>query len=138
MTSNWIMTEFLRELNNREMEPDECPLTPGHLGLLLKLIEQGTISGKIGKQVLAGMLETGNMPDEIVKEKGWVQIRDQKEIEDIIEQVMKENPDIVESIRGGKEKAMSFLVGQVMKKSQGKANPQLVNKILLEKIKSSS
>jgi len=138
MTSNWIMTEFLRELNNREMEPDECPLTPGHLGLLLKLIEQGTISGKIGKQVFAEMLETGNMPDEIVKEKGWVQIRDQKEIEDIIEQVMKENPDIVESIRGGKEKAMAFLVGQVMKKSQGKANPQLVNKILLEKIKSSS
>ena len=138
MTSNWIMTELLRELNNRGIEPEECPITPQHMSLLIKLIDEGTITGKIGKQVFPEMLETGKMPDMIVKEKGWVQIRDEREIEEIIEQVMKENPEIVESIRGGKDKAIGFLVGQAMKKSRGKANPELVNKILLEKIKSSS
>ena len=135
-TSNWIMTELLRELNNREWEPDMCPVTPKHLAHLIQMIDKGTISGKIGKQVFSEMLESGRLPADIVKQKGWVQISDEKEIEEIVERVIKENPDTVESIRGGKGKAVGFLVGQVMKATRGKANPRLVNQILSQKIKS--
>ncbi len=135
-TSNWIMTEVMRELNARELEPDEFPITPRHLASMIEMIDRGTISGKIAKQVFAEMLQSAKMPDVIVREKGWVQITDEGEIGDIVDKVMAENPQIVENIRGGKDKAIGFLVGQVMKASRGKANPQMVNKILHKKIKS--
>jgi aspartyl-tRNA(Asn)/glutamyl-tRNA(Gln) amidotransferase subunit B len=135
-TSNWIMTELLRELNNREMEPDECPVSPRHLAAMVQMIDNNIISGKIGKQVFAEMLESGKMPEDIVKEKGLAQITDTGEIERVVDNVLSENPEAAEGIRAGREKAMAFLVGQVMKKTKGKANPQLVNKILREKIHS--
>jgi aspartyl-tRNA(Asn)/glutamyl-tRNA(Gln) amidotransferase subunit B len=133
-TSNWIMTELLRELNQREWEPDTCPITPAHLANLVKLIDDGVISGKIGKQVFPEMLETGKMPADIIREKGLVQITNPDEIAEIVEAVMKENAETVEAIRGGRDKAMGFLVGEIMKKSRGKANPKLVNQILRDKI----
>jgi len=134
--SNWIMTELMRELNNREMEPDECPITPGHLASLIKMIDQGTISGKIAKQVFPEMLDSGKLPEEIVREKGWLQISDEEEILKIVNQVLEENSDTVKTILAGKDKAIGFLVGQVMKISRGKANPGIVNRILRQKIKS--
>lgn len=135
-TSNWIMTELLRELNQRGIEPDTCPLGPERLAELIRLIDEGVISGKIGKQVFAEMLDSGKMPAEIIREKGWLQISSEDEIAKIVESVMAENVETVDAIRGGREKAMGFLVGEIMKKSRGKANPKLVNQILREKIKS--
>jgi len=132
--SNWIMTALLRELNNREMEPDECPVTPRHLAAMIKMIDDNTISGTIAKQVFAAMLESGQMPDQIVREKGLVQITDENAIIEVVERILAENPDIVEGIRAGREKAMGFLVGQIMRATKGKANPQLVHKILKEKV----
>lgn len=132
--SNWIMTELLRELKSREMEPDECPITPRHLASMIKMIDENTISGKIGKQVFPEMLTTGKMPDAVVKELGLAQISDEGEIAGIVEKIMAENQDAVEGIRAGRDKAMAFLVGQIMKATRGKANPQLVNKILKDKI----
>jgi aspartyl-tRNA(Asn)/glutamyl-tRNA(Gln) amidotransferase subunit B len=134
LTSNWIMTELLRELNKREMEPDECPITPKHLASMIKMIDKKIISGKIGKQVFSEMLETAKMPEAIVKEKGLVQISDESALESIIDTVMKENPEVVEGIRNGEEKKIGFLIGQVMRSSRGKANPGMVNNMLREKI----
>ncbi|MBN1899758.1 Asp-tRNA(Asn)/Glu-tRNA(Gln) amidotransferase subunit GatB [Candidatus Sumerlaeota bacterium] len=132
--SNWIMTELLRELNQKEWEPDTCPVTSAHMGNLIKLMDEGVISGKIGKQVFSEMLDTGKMPGEIIRDKGLAQITSEDEISGIVEAVMKENEGTVEAIRGGRNKAMGFLVGEIMKKSRGKANPKLVNEILKKKI----
>jgi aspartyl-tRNA(Asn)/glutamyl-tRNA(Gln) amidotransferase subunit B len=132
--SNWIMTEVLRELNEREIEPDEFSVTPKHLACLIRMIEDGTISGKIAKSVFAEMLETAKMPDDIVKEKGLLQISDAQEIETIVDRIIAENADAVEQVRKGKDRAIGFLVGQVMKATRGKANPQIVNDLLKKKI----
>ncbi len=133
--SNWIMSELLRELKNDDKEINECPVTPEHLGQLLKMVEDGTISGKIAKTVFEEMYQTGKSPDTVVKEKNLVQISDTGAIAALIDEVMAANPEQVEQFRSGKDKVIGFLVGQVMKKSQGKANPGLVNKMFQEKIK---
>jgi aspartyl-tRNA(Asn)/glutamyl-tRNA(Gln) amidotransferase subunit B len=132
--SNWIMGEFMAYLNSAGKEIDETPLTPSHLAGMLKLIKDGTISGKIAKDVFKNMVETGNTADVVVKEKGLQQITDQSEIESIIDKVLTDNPKSVEDFKNGKGKAIGFLVGQVMKASRGKANPQLVNQILIKKL----
>jgi len=129
-TSNWIMTELLRELGNREIEPDECPVTPAQLAGMIQMIDNSTISGKIAKQVFSEMIESGKGPEQIVKEKGLVQISNEDEIGEIVKRVMEENPGVVETIRGGNQKPFGFLVGQVMKLTRGKANPRMVNDIL--------
>jgi aspartyl-tRNA(Asn)/glutamyl-tRNA(Gln) amidotransferase subunit B len=125
----------LRELNEREMEPDEFPVTPKHLASMVKMIDSGIISGKIGKTVFAEMVETAKMPDQIVQEKGLVQISDEKELAAIIAKVVAGNPDPVSEFKKGRQKAIGFLVGQVMKLTKGKANPQLVNTLLREQLK---
>ncbi|HPB33137.1 MAG TPA: Asp-tRNA(Asn)/Glu-tRNA(Gln) amidotransferase GatCAB subunit B, partial [Candidatus Sumerlaeota bacterium] len=132
--SNWIMTEILREMNSRGMEISDCPVTPEHLGIMIRMIDDNTISGKIAKMIFPEMMETGRGPGEIVKEKGLVQITSEDAIAGYCDEVIRENMDAVENIRAGKDKALAFLVGQVMKKSRGKANPQIVNRLLLEKI----
>ncbi|MCD6385722.1 Asp-tRNA(Asn)/Glu-tRNA(Gln) amidotransferase GatCAB subunit B, partial [Candidatus Sumerlaeota bacterium] len=132
--SNWIMTEVLRELKERDVEIEDFWIPPEHLAQLIKLIDDGTISGKIAKSVFADMLESRKSPELIVKEKGLVQITDQAEIEKLIEQVIKENPDPVNQFLKGRDRALGFLVGQVMKLTQGKANPKLVNTLLREKL----
>ena len=133
--SNWIMGDLMRELKRDEREIDQCPVTPKHLAEMLSMIKEGTISGKIGKDVLEEMYRTGKYPVDIVKEKGWIQIQDQGEIEQAIERVIEARPKQVEDYRKGKEKLFGFFVGEVMKQTKGKANPKLVNDLLRKKLK---
>jgi len=134
VASNWIMSELLRELKRDEREIEDCPVSARSLGEMLKMIDEGIISGKIAKSVFEEMYRSRKRADEIVKEKGWVQVKDSTEIENIIEQVLSAHPQEVEAYRKGKEKLFGFFVGQVMKATQGKANPQLVNDLLKKKL----
>ncbi len=132
--SNWIMTDLSRLLNESGQNIDECKLTPQHLSDMIKMVKNNTISGKIGKTVLEKMFESGKTPEQVVKEEGLAQISDESEIEKLIEQVITDNPEPVAEYRAGKKKAIGFLVGRAMRATKGKANPQLVNKILREKL----
>ncbi len=132
---NWVMGEFMAQLNNAGIEADQSSFTPENLAELLQLIDEKVISGKIAKDVLAKAFQSGKNPRRVVEEEGLVQISDQSELETIIARVIKENPDSVNNYRGGKTKALGFLVGQVMKETRGKANPQLVNELLADKLK---
>jgi aspartyl-tRNA(Asn)/glutamyl-tRNA(Gln) amidotransferase subunit B len=133
--SNWMMGDLLRELKRDEKEIDQSLLTPSHLAEMLSMIKEGTISGKIAKDVFEEMYRTGERPEKIVKKKGWVQILDEAEITKVIEGVMKANPKLVEDYQKGKEKIFGFFVGEVMKETKGKANPKLVNELLKKKLK---
>jgi aspartyl-tRNA(Asn)/glutamyl-tRNA(Gln) amidotransferase subunit B len=133
--SNWIMGDLLRELKRDEREIDQCPVTPLHLAEMLSMIKDGTISGKIGKDVFEEMVRTGEKPSKIVQEKGWTQILDKGEIERAIEKAIQGNPKLVDDYRKGKEKLFGFFVGEVMKETKGKANPKLLNELLKEKLK---
>ncbi|MGE5590727.1 MAG: Asp-tRNA(Asn)/Glu-tRNA(Gln) amidotransferase subunit GatB [Bacillota bacterium] len=128
--ANWVLGDLLRIMNARAAESDEIPITPKQLADTLKLIDQGTISGKIAKTVFEEMMATGKDPEVIVKEKGLVQISDTSELEKVIADVIAANPQPVADFRGGKETALGFLVGQVMKATRGKANPGMVNELL--------
>jgi aspartyl-tRNA(Asn)/glutamyl-tRNA(Gln) amidotransferase subunit B len=132
--SNWMMTEFLRELKEREAEPDEVSLKPEHLASIVRMIDDGRITGKAGKDVFSKAMAGAGAPEEIVQREGLAQVSDTSEIEKIVEEAMAENPDMVEKVKGGQTKTMQALVGQVMKKSRGKANPALVNQILAKKL----
>src|SRR5690554_5341919 len=134
--SNWVMGEFLRLLKEEEQEVKELNFNGTYLGELLKLIDDGVISNKIAKNVFKEVFKTGKKAETIVEEKGLKQISDQGQLEEIISRVIKENPDPVEDYKSGKKKAIGFLVGQVMKETRGKANPQLVNKLLRENLDS--
>ncbi len=133
--SNWVMGELLRALKEDNREIADCQVTPSLLTEMLKLVESGTISGKIAKTVFDEMYKTGKEPAKIVEEKGLVQVSDTGAIEKIIDEVLASDPDKVADYRGGKEKLFGFFVGQVMKASKGKANPALVNEILMAKLK---
>jgi aspartyl-tRNA(Asn)/glutamyl-tRNA(Gln) amidotransferase subunit B len=135
IVSNWMMGDLLRELKRDEREIDQCPVTPKHLSEMLFMMEEGTISGKIAKDVFEEMYRTGEHPEKIVRDKGLVQILDGGEIEKAIEKAMEANPKQVEDYRKGKEKIFGFFVGEVMKQTQGKANPKLVNELLKKKLK---
>lgn len=132
--ANWITTELLGRLNAENKTIIDSPIKPKDLAGLIKLIQDGTISGKIAKTVFEEMYNTGKKAEEIVKEKGLVQLTDEKEISKIIEEILAENQTVVNEYKSGKERALSALVGTVMKRTQGRANPQLVNKILKEKL----
>ena len=132
--SNWVLNDLMALLSDAKQTLGECLITPEHLAGMMRLVDNGTISGKIAKTVFAEMFQTGKMADVIVKEKGLLQITDEGEIGRIIDQVIADNPGPVGDYRAGKTRAMGFLVGQVMKATKGKANPQLVNKILREKL----
>ena len=133
--SNWMMGDLLRELKRDEREIDQCPVTPQHLAEMLLMVREGTISGKIAKDVFEEMYRTGEEPEKIVKDKGWTQIVDEAEIEKAVEVAMKSNPKQVEDYQKGKEKLFGFFVGEVMKQTRGKANPKLVNELLKKKLK---
>ncbi|MBD3309134.1 Asp-tRNA(Asn)/Glu-tRNA(Gln) amidotransferase subunit GatB [candidate division KSB3 bacterium] len=135
IVSNWVMGDILRKLKQQEKDIRECPVSPAHLAQMLQLVEKKTISGKIAKTVFEDMYATGKMPTEIVQEKGLVQISDEGQITTIIDQILAENPDPVAQYRAGKTKTFGFFVGQVMKATQGKANPQLVNTLLKQRLK---
>jgi aspartyl-tRNA(Asn)/glutamyl-tRNA(Gln) amidotransferase subunit B len=133
--ANWIMGEVTRGINDAGLDIGACPVPPARLVALLRLIEQGTISGKIAKTVFDEMWRSGKEPAAIVEEQGLVQVSDTGEIELLIDGIMAANQGQVEEFRGGKEKVLGFFVGQVMKASKGKANPALVNELLVKKLK---
>ena len=132
--SNWVMGEVTRALNEDGRGIADCPVTPAGLADLLKLIEQGTVSVKIAKTVFDEMYKTGQEPTAIVQEKGLVQVSDTGAIEAIIDEVLLKEPGQLAEYRSGKDKLFGFFVGQVMRASQGKANPALVNELLLKKL----
>jgi len=132
--SNWMMGDLLRELKKDCRDIVDCPVSPSALVDLLKLIQSGTISGNIAKGVFEEMYRTQNSAGSIVEEKGLKQITDSSAIEKIVAEVIQANPGQVEEFKGGKEKVLGYLVGQVMKASKGKANPGMVNKLLKEKM----
>ncbi len=135
--SNWIMSDLMRLLNAENKSIEECPLKPKQLADMLKLINKGTISGKIAKTVFEEMYKTEKDAESIVKEKGLVQISDAGEIEKIVDDVIAKNPKEVARYRAGEEKLLGFFVGHVMKLTKGKANPQMVNELLREKLSGS-
>ncbi len=135
LTANWMITELFGALKKESISLSNSPISPENLGQLIDLISDGTISGKIAKDVFAEMMISKKSPSDIVKDKGLEQVSDDTEILKLIDKVMLENEDKVKDYLGGKDKLFGFFVGQVMKLSQGKANPGIVNKLLKEKLK---
>jgi aspartyl-tRNA(Asn)/glutamyl-tRNA(Gln) amidotransferase subunit B len=134
LAANWVINELLGALNKDEKKLTESPISAKQLGSLIALITDSTISGKIAKDVFAEMYKSGKDAGVIVEEKGLKQVTDTGAIESIIDQVIADNPDNVEKYKGGKDKLFGFFVGQVMKASQGKANPAIVNELLKKKL----
>ncbi|WP_374722194.1 Asp-tRNA(Asn)/Glu-tRNA(Gln) amidotransferase subunit GatB [Peribacillus tepidiphilus] len=132
--SNWIMGEVSGYLNAEGKELKDVALTPENLAGMIKLIENGTISSKIAKTVFKELIEKGGDAETIVKEKGLVQISDEGALLKVVTEALDNNPQSIEDFKAGKQKAIGFLVGQIMKATKGQANPQMVNKILLEEI----
>lgn len=130
LVANWIMGDLFGALNKAGQELSECKVKPEQLGQMIGLISDGTISGKIAKDVFADMFESGKDPAKIVEEKGLQQISDTGEIEKIIADVLAANPAQVEQYKAGKDKMLGFFVGQVMKATGGKANPAMVNDLI--------
>ena len=131
---NWVMGELYGALNRADLDIDDSPVTATDLSGLLDLLADGTISGRIAKDVFEEMFATGDSAAAIVESKGLRQVTDSGEIEAMVDAVLAENQDKVAEYRSGKDKLMGFFVGQVMKRSQGKANPQLVNELLTSKL----
>ncbi len=127
--SNWIMAELLRELKKEEAGIAACRVSPGALGRLLALVEQGTLSGKLAKTVFEEMAATGKDPEAIVKEKGLVQISDAEALVPVAQEILAAHPKEVADYRAGKTKVLGFFVGQLMRRTKGQANPQLANEI---------
>ena len=130
MIAKWLVGDISALLNKENIEIDESKLSPENFGKLIERISDNTISGKIAKSVLEEVWENGNDVDEIIKAKGLIQIQDESLLEQIATQVLDSNPDQVAAYRSGKDKLFGFFVGQVMKETQGKANPKSVNEIL--------
>ncbi|CAI8815584.1 aspartyl/glutamyl-tRNA amidotransferase subunit B [Bacillus pseudomycoides] len=134
LTSNWLMGEVLAYLNKQQKELKDVALTPAGLSKMVRLIEKGTISSKIAKKVFNELIEKGGDPEEIVKAKGLVQISDEGTLRKVVTEILDNNEQSIEDFKNGKDRAIGFLVGQIMKATKGQANPPLVNKILLEEI----
>lgn len=132
--ANWLMMDLFGYLNANNLQLAEVRITPQGLGEMIKLIENGTISSKIAKTVFKEMLETGKQPAKIVEEQGLVQISDEGALKQIVADVIAANPQAIDDFKAGHERAVGFLVGQVMKQTKGKANPPLVNKLIVETI----
>ncbi len=132
--SNWMMGEFLRLLNENDDCVDETGISVENFSEMLGLIDEGVISGKIAKKVFEKMYSSGESAEKIVEEEGLKQISDEDELEKIVDKIIADNPSAVEDIQNGKDRAIGFLVGQVMKETRGKANPGLVNQMLREKV----
>lgn len=132
--SNWIMGDFLRLMKEENLEYDQVKITGNQLAEMLKLQESGIISSKIAKTVFEEMFQTGVDPKIIVEKKGLVQISDLDQLEEIVEQVLKANPQAITDYRDGKDRALKYMIGQVMKETRGKANPQILNQLIFEKL----
>ena len=134
-TANWVVSELFGRLNKGGIELSESPVSAAALGGLIDLISDNTISGRIAKEVFDEMFETGKAAAEIVEEKGLQQVTDSGAIEGVVDQIIADNAGQVENYRAGNEKVIGWFVGQVMKATEGKANPQMVNQVLREKLK---
>ncbi len=132
--SNFIMSELMRELKRDERDISECPVTPAMLSELLVMVDQGKISGKIAKDVFEEMYRTGTKASEIVEKKGLAVERDEGALIALIEEILAENPDQVAQFKAGKTKVLGFFMGQLMKRTRGKADPRLSNELLREKL----
>ncbi len=134
LVANWMLTELLRELKGLDHGIDRCPIAATDLGRMVALIEGGEISGKMGKQLFRLMFDTGKAPDKLLVEHGMVQIKDETILIGIVEKTLGQYEDQVEQYRSGKTKVLGFLVGQIMRETKGKANPNLVNQLLIERL----
>ncbi len=132
--SNWMMGELMKLLNEENRSIEDCRIKPSQLADMLKLIDNGIISGKIAKTVFDEMYKTGKDAAEIVKEKGLLQISDSSEIEKIVDEILAKSPKEIERFKAGDEKLIGFFVGQAMKATKGKANPQMLNELLKKKL----
>jgi aspartyl-tRNA(Asn)/glutamyl-tRNA(Gln) amidotransferase subunit B len=130
IASNWVMGDVLRFLNEDKRDIKECPIFPRSLAEMILIIENGTISGKMAKDIIVEMYKTGKAPKTVIEEKGMVQITDEDALAKAIAGILAANPAQLEQYRAGKEKLFGYFVGQVMKATQGKANPQLINELL--------
>ena len=133
--NNWIISDISRILNEDEMDAKDIPFTAEELGKLIILIDKGTISSSIGKKVLEELFENPKDPEEIIKEKGWIQISDEGAIKEIVSKILEANPQSIADYKAGKDRALGFLVGQAMKETKGKANPKMLNQMFLEELK---
>ncbi len=136
LAANWVISELLRELGNAKLSINDCKIQPEQLAELVNLIADKTINGKIGKEVFSAMFETGDSPKKIVEAKGLVQVSDAGAIEGFVNEAIAANPSQVEQFKSGNEKILQYFVGQVMKLSKGKANPQMVSGMLKDKLNS--
>ena len=134
LASNWIMGDVSAYLNAEQKELHQVALTPEGLASMIKLIENGTISSKIAKTVFKELIENGGDAEQIVKDKGLVQISDEGTLLKIISEVLDANPQSIDDFKNGKNKAVGFLVGQLMKATKGQANPQMVNQLLQQEL----
>ncbi len=135
LTANWLLNDLLGNLSEAGKDIESSPVSPQSLAELVKLIRENVLSSKLAKEVIKEMTATGKRPSQIVEEKGLRQVSDEGQIRSMIEEVLKENSKEVERFKAGEEKLFGFLVGQVMKKAKGKANPQMVNRILKEMLR---
>ena len=134
ISANWILSDISRILNEKEMEPDQIPFTAEQLGKTICLIDNGTISSAIAKKVVEELFENPRDPEEIIKANGWIQISDEGAIKEVVMQILEANPQSIIDFKAGKDRALGFLVGQAMKATKGKANPQMLNKMFLEEL----
>lgn len=134
LASNWIQTDLLGELNARKLTLRDSKVTPKELASLIRLIEHGTISGKMAKEVLPEMLDAGKSAEAVVQARGLVQLTDRKFLEAVADRVIEANQKVVEEVRSGKTQAIGFLIGEIMKETKGKANPKLIHEILAKKL----
>ena len=132
--SNWIMSDIIGILNEKEIEPEGIPFSANDLGELITLIDEGTISTSLAKKVLIEMFELQEKPSEIIKKNGWVQISDEESIKEVVKKVLEENQQSIVDYKAGKDRALGFLVGQAMKQTKGKANPRMLNQMFLEEL----
>jgi aspartyl-tRNA(Asn)/glutamyl-tRNA(Gln) amidotransferase subunit B len=132
--ANWMMTEVLRELKDPDASPADLKLTPAHLATIVRLVDENKITGKTAKELFARVLNSGEDPAAIVEREGLAQVSDAGEIEKLVDEVLAANPDIIAKVRNGNLGPMQALVGQVMKKSRGKANPALVQELVKTKL----
>jgi len=133
-TVNWITSDISKEMNEREIEAENLPFTAKELADLIILIDKGTISSAIAKKVIIELFENPKAPEEIIKEKGWIQISDEGAIKEVVLKILENNPQSIADYKAGKDRALGFLVGQAMKETKGKANPQMLNKMFLEEL----
>ena len=131
---NWLMSDVARIVNERGEEPNQIPFTGKDLGKLIALIDKGVISTAIAKKVLEKMFENPEDPEKITKDNGWIQISNEDEIKKVVLDILEANPQSIADYKAGKDRALGFLVGQAMKATKGKANPQLLNKLFIEEL----